>query len=211
MRRFASLLLAGFALSWPCLGAGPGPSLLADGEFDTDTGNWAIVGAVSGNSFGPFGEDADGCLGSGSVELINGDTSGDLTFAEAVSECLPYNAVGSTLRLTVEARIMASTNGFDGSLAAIAFYTTADCTEPYASAPQTGTFSPPGDWYPLVKVATVPAGTQSLRVRLQVSKSLALQPSVIVLFDRVYLGSNAYVFNEGHELGEACRWNTVAP
>jgi hypothetical protein len=135
----------------------------------------------------------------------------DLTFAEALSECIPYDAAGSTLRLTVDARITASTNSLDASLAAIAFYTSADCTEPYASAPQAGTFSPPGDWYPLVKIATVPAGTQSVRVRLQVSKSLALQPSVVVQFDRVFLGPNTYVFDEGLELGEICRWSAATP
>lgn len=210
MKRTVQLLVATLAWCCPTSTSATGTNLVPNGDFDADLSSWNLLTAtdVSWEEV-----DASECTpDSGSMKILNAESSAELSFAQVVSVCLPAPAPGTTLSVHFELWVVTATDPLDGGLGYVDYFQQPDCQgvedERLAGA-YLGSSSE--DWVRTGTNLTVPSGSQSMRLRLGVVKQHAASPPVLVLFDRVYLGTAGHLFDDSLEIGSVCRWSLAQP
>lgn len=195
-----------------CLAAGPlgaGVNLLANGDFDVTPGvtGW-LVGEPSVSAVEWQPSDADDCLQSGLARLSNTSPDG---FHWAFLKTCAAASEGETYRLSLEVRFLAGT-ATSIFLSQVAFWDGADCTGTMTSASYgLGLDSTSTSWTPLVwPDISVPGGSQSVLLQLILAKEPAGGLAQLEV-DRVLLTPNPYLFADGVEVGETCRWDAALP
>lgn len=210
MKRTVHLLVATLAWCCPTSTAATAANLVPNGDFDADLSSWTLLTAtdVTWEEVDVSGCDPD----SGSMRILNAENVAEPSFAQVVSVCLPAPAPGTTLSVHFELWVVVATEPLDGGLGYADFFQEPDCP----GVPDeriAGAFLglPSEDWVRTGTNLTVPSGAQSMRLRLGVVKQHAASPSVLVFFDRVYLGTAGHLFDDSLEIGSVCRWGLAQP
>ncbi|HVT06386.1 MAG TPA: hypothetical protein VHO67_02965 [Polyangia bacterium] len=157
-------------------GGAPAPSV---SHFDGTTAPWvASYGAVV--SYNPA--DAGGSATSGSLDLMLTNGNASITSVVAATECVSAVA-GTTYDLSAHVFLPQEMSGSFAGMA-LWFYTSPDCTTGLGSTFSSDQVATVGSWQSLTASSSVPAGTQSMSVRLAVTKP-AGKTTVEARFDDV--------------------------
>ncbi|HVY39007.1 MAG TPA: hypothetical protein VHM31_13775 [Polyangia bacterium] len=146
-------------------GAGGGAPAPMVSHFDGTTSPWlASYGATV--SYSTF--DAKGSAASGSLDLALTNGSASINSVVAATECVSAVA-NATYDLSAQVFLPQS---MSGSLAGMAlwFFTSNDCTGAAGSTFTSSQIATVASWQSLTASSTVPAGTQSMSIRLTVTK-----------------------------------------
>lgn len=191
IRLFVLLLL-------PTVPAAAAGNRLLDPDFDAPSGAWASTPTT----FSWSSEDADGCVQSGSAQL-------PVDPPASVAHYL-LQTVGATPGETLHAHARfrpGATGALDVAIG-VYFFSNDACFEVAGySYGQPVTLTDPG-WVTAEIEVTAPAGTLCASVLLVAWNS---GDSTHVWIDRAFLGSPAAIFDDGFEIGEACRWSAAVP
>lgn len=210
MNRTVHLLVAALAWCGPESTAATETNLVPNADFDADLSSWTPLTATDVNW---EVVDVSGCdPDSGSMKILNAENAAEASFAQVVSECLPAPAPGTALSVHFELWVVTATEPIDGGLGYVDYFQQPDCPG-VGDERLAGAFLglPSEDWVTTGTNQTVPSGAQSMRLRIGVVKQHAASPAVLVLFDRVYLGTAGHLFDDGLEIGSVCRWGLSQP
>ncbi len=148
-------------------------------QFDGTTGGWIpSFGATVSYST----SDAGGSSSSGSLDLAVANGNSSIASAVAATQCVGAQA-GATYDLAAQIFLPQQ---MSGSLAGLAlwFYTSGDCSTGLSSTFASPQSAAVAAWQPVAASTQVPAGTQSVSVRLTVTKP-AGKTAAEALFDDV--------------------------
>ncbi len=154
-----------------------GSSGLQNVHFDANVASWtASLGATISRST----NDADGSVQSGSLDLVVAGGDPTISAQFSASQCLSVTA-GTIYDLGVSILIPGQT-GSQG-LIGLSYYVSADCSGSVAGLFSSSSFTPT-TWQTFNYVAVIPAGVDSIAVKLIVQKPSG-QTSAEALFDDV--------------------------
>ena len=199
MRKATGWIGCALALSaWP----GPAASsdnLLLNPDFDSDLLNWGIYSL--GNS---LSEDADGCLGSHALTSLSAGHPEIKMQVVWITQCAAFPGPAPA-ELFARVAVQGNASRLFGILR---FYSNAYCTsDTFLSESVVQVFDIPGEWIPFEFSAAVPASAQSVEFRLEYEDDgFLFSPDT----DSAILMDRDFVFLDGFEAGETCRWTSAS-
>lgn len=213
MRSFRLAALAAVVAAPLQAGVGSTQNLIADlGNFDTgsEPASWQVVSPDYSDLQWDL-EDAAGCSGSGSGEATHTQNTVDSATAQ-FRLCVDTGIVPNVeYRIGTSARFVDEAVGARVSMT-VTFYDGAGCT-----GNQVGSEGSPlvtnavSGWQRIDEEGIAAGLAASADLRIFFVKFEAADPLATVLIDRVVLATDDYVFADGFESGEVCRWSTIAP
>jgi hypothetical protein len=184
---------------------------LVPGQLD-DVGSiaaWQVGNPVTSSaSFSAL--DADGCAGSGSLRA-DFDTPVDFATAD-YSVCLATVVPGAGYAIAAD--FLFDTNAYAARAnLSLSFYGGADCTGDYLNGLFAGyAQSAVAGWQHVESgPVTADAAAQSALMSIMLTQIVGADPAIHALADNVRVTAAEWVFAESFEVGEACRWSSVAP
>lgn len=213
MRTLRIAALAAMAAAPLLAGGGSTQNLIADlGNFDTgsEPASWQVVSSSFSDMQWDM-EDAAGCAGSGSGEITNSEETVDFASAQ-FRLCVESGVVPDVnYRFGIWTRFVAESVGSSVDLL-VRFYEGAGCTGnvvgPAGTAFLTNAVT---GWQQVGSEAVAAGSAASIDFRVRLRKFDADDPDAVALIDRVLLATDDYVFGDGFESGDICRWTTVVP
>lgn len=208
-RPTCAVLLATLALGAAGSGAETG-NLVTSGQFDSSAqvDLWTNVnGAYS--TLGYSSVDARDCAGSGAASVFSSPPS-ELARSE-FTVCVPslepnqFYYLGGSFRFD-------SLSGDGGAALEIAFYTQPACAgTPGTPALADIVFTSSSSWQSVLATPLAPVGTQSAKVIVSFFVEGKGSSDVSGLFDQIRLTKLNWIFADGFEAADDCRWSFASP
>jgi hypothetical protein len=181
----------------------PAQNLLVNPDFDVDASSWELaMSDGTGQASWVAGTDASSCAGSGSLRV-------DASFAEtglaavSSSQCVPTTP-GTLLAVRASVRHDAVCAVWLG----VTKYFDSECQNVFEGVGFAQ--APDGDGFVRVEGAVyVESGIVAMRP--EIDSYCALDGSTSIALDELYFGPPSWIFSDGFEIGETCRWSTAAP
>lgn len=196
---------------------------------------WLAVAVHAAAVFGASAASAQGVVPNpefdvASVTAWTGNTA-SLSWSQTDPDCLPPDASGSLLVSPdsptgpVSAFVcvapppagswvlgfLVRTECEEGVKGMLRFYAAPDCGGTLLGSDQVSGVVPSGSWEQgALFPATIPAGTQSVWIGLELNESITSVCNA--LFDRIFFGPGTPILRSGFETGSsACRWSATVP
>lgn len=187
-----------------CAGVAPAADLVVNGDFDSDTTHWRVVGR------GILGHSTDGAAAAGSLEGAGG-LAGDATHVIA-GQCLSPVSGGQTMMFSARVRVV---SGAPASCRIALFESNRDDCRWIALGDQVRRTTFSGGWDSLTGGShTTAASTRSVELRLHCATSDGDHGALEVRFDDVLVntvGPPSTIFNDDFETASTSRWSATVP